>query len=187
MTTMDELEEWTVEDTVEIADRIWRQSRYNKLSKARPVLLFTLSGKFERRFPSCERASMFVGCQDSSMYTAASGIGNHKYHSIRGHLVFFESEFSPALLDDMVRMSSEAAERSCKSKPVLQLDENTGEVIRRYSSIHRAAKATGLGLREISTAAIRGIRHGGYRWRFESDLPEGSQYVYKKKKEKQDE
>lgn len=174
-------EEWTVEDTVEIADRIYRQSRYNKLSKARPVLLFTLSGKFERRFPSCERASMFVGCQDSSLYNAASGKGHHQNHSIKCHLVFFEQEFSPALLDDMVRMSSEAAERSCKSKPVIQLDEETGEFIKRYSSIHRAAKATGLGLREISTAATRGIRHGGYRWRFESE------YVNSKKKEKQDE
>lgn len=181
---MDELEEWTVEDTVEIADRIWRQSRYNKLSKARPVLLFTLSGKFERRFPSCERASMFVGCQDSSMYTAASGIGNHKYHSIRGHLVFFEQEFSPALLDDMVRMANEAMNRSYKAKPVLQFDGETGEFIKRYSSIHRAARATGLNVRDISTASRRGIRHGGYRWRFESDFPDGtSQYVYKKKKE----
>lgn len=184
---MDELEEWTVEDTVEIADRIWRQSRYNKLSKARPVLLFTLSGKFERRFPSCERAAMFVGCQDSSLYNAASGLKNHKYHYIKGHLVFFETEFSPALLDDMVRMSSEAMNRSCKAKPVLQLDEETGEVIRRYKSVHRAAKATGLELRAISCAATRGIRHGGYRWRFESDFPEGSQYVNSKKKEKQDE
>ena len=180
-------EAWTVEDTVEIADRIWRQSRYNKLSKARPVLLFTLSGKFERRFPSCERASMFVGCQDSSMYTAASGIGNHKYHSIRGHLVFFESEFSQALLDDMVRMANEAMNRSYKAKPVLQFDAETGELIRRYGSIHRAAKSTGLDVRDISCAATRGIRHGGYAWRFESDFPDGAPYVNDKKKEKQDE
>lgn len=181
-------EAWTVEDTVEIADRIWRQSRYNKLSNARPVLLFTLSGKFERRFPSCERASMYVGCQESSLYIAASGLKNHKYHYIKGHLVFFESEFSPALLDDMVRMANDAMQRSSKAKPVLQLDEETGEVIRRYKSIHRAAKATGLELRAISCAATRGIRHGGFRWRFESDMPEGtSQYVKKKKREKQDE
>ena len=180
-------EAWTVEDTVEIADRIYRQSRYNKLSNARPVLLFTLSGKFERRFPSCERASMFVGCQDSSMFNAASGKGHHQFHYIKGHLVFFESEFSQSLLNDMVRMANDAMQRSCKAKPVLQLDEETGEVTRRYKSIHRAAKATGLNLRDISCAATRGIRHGGYRWRFESDMPEGSQYVKKKKKKKQDE
>lgn len=172
-------EEWTVEDTVEIADRIYRQSRYNKLSKARPVLLFTLSGKFERRMPSCERAAMLVGCQESSLYNAASGKGHHQNHSIKCHLVFFETEFSPALLDDMVRMSNEAMNRSCKAKPVLQLDENTGEFIKRYSSIHRAAKATGLNIRDISCAATRGIRHGGYRWRFESE------YVNSKKKEEE--
>ena len=172
-------EEWTVEDTVEIADRIYRQSRYHKLSKARPVLLFTLSGKFERRFPSCERASMFVGCQDSSLYNAAAGLKNHKNHSVKNHLVFFEQEFSPTLLADMVRMANEAMERSSNAKPVLQLDEETGEVIRRYKSIHRAAKATGLELRSISCAATRGIRHGGYRWRFESE------YVNSKKKEEE--
>ena len=176
-----------MEDTVEIADRIWRQSRYNKLSKSRPVLLFTMSGKFERRFPSCERASMFVGCQDSSLYNAASGKGHHQFHYIKGHLVFFESEFSPALLDDMVRMANEAMNRSYKAKPVLQFDAETGELIRRYGSIHRAAKSTGLDVRDISCAATRGIRHGGYRWRFESDMPDGAPYVKKKKKEKQDE
>ena len=180
-------EAWTVEDTVEIADRIYRQSRYNKLSNARPVLLFTLSGKFERRMPSCERASMFVGCDASVIFNAASGIKNNKNHYVKGHLAFFESEFSQSLLNDMVRMANDAMQRSCKAKSVLQLDEESGEVIRRYGSIHRAARATGLDLRAISCAAIRGIRHGGYRWRFESDMPEGSQYVNSKKKEKQDE
>lgn len=54
-----------------------------------------------------------------------------------------------------------------KSKPVFQIDLNTGEILARFESACLASKETGIPQSNI-TKVIHGERHhaGGYYWEF---------------------
>ena len=61
------------------------------------------------------------------------------------------------------------------SKPVLQLDPNTGEIIAEFISAREACKITGVDYKAISRAIKKNYSAGGFRWRYKF---KDGRYVY---------
>lgn len=56
------------------------------------------------------------------------------------------------------------------SKPVLQIDKHTGEIIREYSSMTEASKCTGIYYGSINKCCNNITKSaGGYKWRLKYD------------------
>lgn len=63
-----------------------------------------------------------------------------------------------------------------KTKPVLQLDKDSEEVINEFASARDAHKETGVHYKYISRAIKKGFIAGGYRWKYKyADV----EYVYR--------
>jgi hypothetical protein len=57
------------------------------------------------------------------------------------------------------------------SKPILQIDKNTGEIIQRYEGLMDAARETGFEFKNMSACALgKRATCMGYRWKYEEDL-----------------
>lgn len=65
-----------------------------------------------------------------------------------------------------------------KTKPVLQINKDTGEVIQEFTSAREAWRITGVHWKLISNAIKRGTNSGGYKWEFKH---KDGKYVYNPK------
>lgn len=143
----------------------------------RPINLLILTAE--------EHAQLHTAAQNHTSRTgirvgvySLDGVLLHEYSSIK------EASIAEQVDDETIRTRIHAEDHSYGNRiwkalgtrtkrlathPVVQVDPNTGVIVRRYNSIREAARAVGKEPRNIAECCKQGRkkRHGGFIWLFE--------------------
>lgn len=137
---------------------------HRDLHKAKPVLQFSVRGKFIREYPSLNEATRISGISKVSIMRCLKG---EKMLAGKFQWRFKKDEADGAAMMDIPPVKR--APRSKNIRPVYQFAIN-GAFIREYPSIIDAARASGVDSAGIRACAAKIYkRAGGYQWFYKND------------------
>ena len=151
---------YTIEEVLEILERVNNRSIRNGARAQRPVLTFNEDGTPYRRFSSAYRAAQWFGTSFWNIRRAIEGKRPNMYHRSKGKYLLFEDEFN----EDMLRTAMDAYFSSLRNNPVGKFSLSDGSVIDVYSSCREAFRENPdlhLSMRSFHRSMSAGNESGG--------------------------
>lgn len=135
-----------------------RQCRMGKIggSRAKPVLQYSMDGKFIKEFVSANNADNTMHLSSGSVYSVC--IGEKK--SVGGYMWRFKTDNYPLSIEPY---------KNKNPKPVIQMDKN-GNFIKRWNNATEAGRTLGISAPGITGCCKKYKRHisaGGFKWEYE--------------------
>lgn len=132
--------------------------RPDAIDLRKPVVQYTMDGKFIARYNGRNEAALLTGCRDTSISSCCCG----RRKSANGYIFFYEDE--PERIE---RILSKSKRRTSKNSYIVQQFSLDGELIAEYESANEAGRLLGITVSRICSCC-RGEQKTckGYKWKY---------------------